>query len=75
MKWVWRRYGSSVRNGGWSLSSLAMRGGKKGTWKATPGKPKDEGLGFVSSGSGKRINGGDGWIGSEGWESNGEVAQ
>ena len=46
--------------GGWSLSTLAMRGGKKGTWEATPGKLKDRGLGFVNGGMGRRINGGEG---------------
>ena len=57
------------------MSTLAMRGGKKGMWEATPGKLKDKGLGFVNGGMGRRINGGKGWIGSEGWESKGEVAQ
>ena len=34
------------------MLTLAMRGGKKGTWEATPGKLKDRGLGFVSGGMG-----------------------
>ena len=44
-------------------------------WEATPGKSKDGGLGFVSNDTWRRIDGGKGWIGSEGWESKGEVAQ
>ena len=57
------------------MSTLAVRGGEKGTWEATLGKLKDGHLGFVSGGMGRRINGGEVWIDSEGWESKGEVAR
>ena len=63
---------SSVRRGGWSLSALAMKGGKKGTWEVTLDRPKDGGLGFVSGGTVRRISSGEGWIDSEGWEFKGE---
>ena len=38
---------SSVRRGGWSLSALAMKGGKKGTWEVTLDRPKDGGSGVA----------------------------